>query len=206
MVLLPPDPFVAPVPQVWGVVESSIPGHPERGLHPKQLCCPRQLSGDRGVSILFPCPPEGSMGRVSFVPTLGLLQSLSLLPGILFLGFLLAGSFSSFRSQRGLPGPPCLKQVPSVTLSLMETGFIPFRTLLMSKNDLISLAVHRFTVWLPHEKGSAREQGPCLSAASPAQAGMQSVLNECLLDKVYSCFREGPLRAKPAHSRVSSLM
>lgn len=66
------------------------------------------------------------MGRVSFVPTLGLLQSLSLLPGILFLGFLLAGSFSSFRSQRGLPGPSCLKQVPSVTLSLVETGFIPF--------------------------------------------------------------------------------
>lgn len=51
----PLTPLLPLVPQVWGVVEGSVPGHPERGLHPKQLRRPRQLSGDRGVSIPSSC-------------------------------------------------------------------------------------------------------------------------------------------------------
>lgn len=34
-------PLLTSCPQVWGVVEGSITGHPERRLHPKQLRRPR---------------------------------------------------------------------------------------------------------------------------------------------------------------------
>lgn len=85
LVLLPPDPLPPPAPQVWGVVEGSIPGHGERGLYPEQLRRPRGLSGDGGVSIPCSCPPEGSLSKAGLVPPSGPLHSLSPLPGTLFL-------------------------------------------------------------------------------------------------------------------------
>lgn len=63
--LLPLSPALPPDPQVWRVVEGSVPGHSERGLHPQQLRGPRELAGDRGVSI--PSPAPRSTGRASII-------------------------------------------------------------------------------------------------------------------------------------------
>ena len=114
----------------------------------------------------------------------------------------LPGSFSSFGSQRGLPRPLSLKQVPAVTLRDSLLYF--FWTLLISKNNLVSLVVPSSLSASPHKNGSrvgTRSVLCCILHPSHRLACSLCSMYICWM-KYNRCAKEGPLRGEPAHTQL----